>query len=77
MSEPLEKFLLAFISLFVAIDPVGVVPLFLGQGGHVKEDLPKLVAGAQRPEVKVMLEKAIGEQPAVIEAIAAVISATR
>jgi sirohydrochlorin cobaltochelatase len=56
---------------------IRVVPLFLGQGGHVKEDLPKLLAGAQRPEVKVMLEKAIGEQPEVIEAIAAAISATR
>src|SRR6267154_1959400 len=30
MPEPLEKLLLAFIPLFVAIDPVGVVPLFLG-----------------------------------------------
>jgi multiple antibiotic resistance protein len=30
MAEPMEKLLLAFIPLFVAIDPVGVVPLFLG-----------------------------------------------
>ena len=30
MPEPMEKLLLAFIPLFVAIDPVGVVPLFLG-----------------------------------------------
>jgi multiple antibiotic resistance protein len=30
MPEPLEKFLLAFIPLFVAMDPVGLVPFFLG-----------------------------------------------
>lgn len=56
---------------------VRVVPLFLGQGGHVKEDLPKLVAQAKRPEINLVLEKSIGEQPDVIEAIAAAISAAR
>src|SRR5215212_1363185 len=30
-----EKFLLAFIPLFVAIDPIGLVAIFLGLGGHV------------------------------------------
>lgn len=30
MPELLEKFLLAFIPLFVAMDPVGLVPFFLG-----------------------------------------------
>ena len=30
-----EKFLLAFIPLFVAIDPIGRVAIFLGLGGHV------------------------------------------
>jgi multiple antibiotic resistance protein len=30
MPETLEKFLLAFIPLFVAMDPVGLVPFFLG-----------------------------------------------
>jgi multiple antibiotic resistance protein len=30
MPESLEKFLLAFIPLFVAMDPVGLVPFFLG-----------------------------------------------
>ena len=33
----LEKFLLAFIPLFVAIDPVGLVAIYLGLGGHVDE----------------------------------------
>ena len=56
---------------------IRVVPLFLGQGGHVKEDLPRLVAEAKRPEVSLVLDKPIGEQPEVIEAIAAAISAAR
>ena len=33
----LEKFLLAFIPLFVAIDPIGLVAIFLGLGGDTEE----------------------------------------
>ena len=53
---------------------IRVVPLFLGTGGHVRDDLPKLVAQAKRPDIDLMLEKPIGEQPEVIEAIASAIS---
>lgn len=56
---------------------IRVVPLFLGAGGHVKEDLPKLVAQAKREDVSLILDKPIGEQPEVLEAIAAAISAVR
>jgi sirohydrochlorin cobaltochelatase len=56
---------------------IRVVPLFLGTGGHVKEDLPKLVAQAKRAEVQLVLDKPIGEQPEVVEAIAAAISQSR
>jgi sirohydrochlorin cobaltochelatase len=56
---------------------IRVVPVFLGAGGHVKQDLPKLVAAAAQPGVKLHLEKPIGEQPQVIEAIAAAISSAR
>jgi sirohydrochlorin cobaltochelatase len=58
------------------VNSVRVVPVFLGQGGHVKEDLPKLVAIAQKKHagVTIRLEPAIGEQPSVIEAIAAAIA---
>ncbi len=55
---------------------VRVVPVFLGQGGHVKEDLPRLVAEARTayPAIKLALEPAVGEQAAVIEAIASLIA---
>ena len=55
---------------------IRVVPVFLGAGGHVKEDIPKLVAAANSP-AKVVIDPPIGEQPQLIEAIAAVISAAR
>lgn len=58
---------------------VRVVPLFLGPGGHVRDDLPQLVAQAAsaRPEMKLILEKPIGEQPSLVDAIAEGIAAPR
>jgi sirohydrochlorin cobaltochelatase len=58
---------------------VRVVPAFLGQGGHVKADLPRLIgqARAVHPGVQLSLEQTIGEQPEVIEAIASAISSAR
>jgi sirohydrochlorin cobaltochelatase len=58
---------------------IRVVPLFLGPGGHVKDDLPKLVAkvAAEHPQQKLSLDKTIGEQQPVIEAIAEAIAAAR
>jgi len=55
------------------VDAIRIVPVFLGMGGHVKEDLPRLVAAAN-PPVKVTIDPPIGEQPRVIEAIAAAIA---
>jgi sirohydrochlorin cobaltochelatase len=57
---------------------VRIVPTFLGQGGHVRDDLPKLAAAARarHPGVEIVLERTIGERPEVIEALARVISDT-
>jgi sirohydrochlorin cobaltochelatase len=71
----LEETVTALVAKGVA--SIRVVPVFLGQGGHVKEDLPRLVSETARPGVKVVLEKPIGEQPQVIEAIACAISSAR
>jgi sirohydrochlorin cobaltochelatase len=51
---------------------VDVVPLFLGAGGHVRKDLPNLLAAlaAERPDVQWRLQRAIGEIDSVIEAMA-------
>lgn len=55
---------------------ITVVPVFLAQGGHVKRDLPGIVEGLRvaHPEISIEVLPAIGEQPAVIEAIAASIA---
>jgi sirohydrochlorin cobaltochelatase len=56
---------------------IRVVPLFLGEGGHVKQDLPRLVAAAERSGVELFLDKPIGEQPEMVEAIATLIARSR
>ena len=66
-----------FKKLARKVKAVRVVPVFLGQGGHLREDLPKIVAAARaaHPQLEISLEKPIGEQPAVIEAVAQAIAA--
>ena len=51
---------------------VDVVPLFLGAGGHVRKDLPELLAelALAYPNVQWRLQRAIGEVDGVIEAMA-------
>ena len=51
---------------------IRVVPLFLGAGGHVKDDLPPLVSAARaaHPGLAITLEDPIGERPEVLVAIA-------
>jgi sirohydrochlorin cobaltochelatase len=52
---------------------VTVLPLFLGAGGHVRKDLPRLVDALRsaHPRVHWRLEPPAGELPAVIDALAA------
>ena len=59
------------------VGSIRVIPVFLGQGGHVKHDLPRLVTQSARPGLSISLDKPIGEQPQVVEAIAAAISSLR
>ncbi len=51
---------------------ITLFPLFLGQGGHVRDDLPRLVEemGARHPGVSIDLERTIGEVPEIHAAIA-------
>jgi sirohydrochlorin cobaltochelatase len=51
---------------------VDVVPLFLGAGGHVRKDIPVLMAKlqAEHPAVRFALRPAVGEAPALIDAMA-------
>ncbi len=51
---------------------VDVVPVFLGMGGHVRDDLPPLVDALRvaHPQAVFRLHDALGEQPDVIAALA-------
>src|SRR5262252_8913614 len=52
---------------------VTIVPMFLAQGGHLKEDLPKLVAALREEHegVEFKVTPALGDAPEMIEAMAA------
>ena len=51
---------------------IDVLPMFLGSGGHVRQDLPKLLDQIQArfPAVNVRLHPAIGEVSSVTRAMA-------
>lgn len=52
---------------------VVVVPVFLGQGGHLLRDLPQLLDGLRTayPDIAFSTVPAVGEDPAVLAAMAA------
>ena len=51
---------------------IDIVPAFMAQGGHLKRDLPKLVATAQarHPQADLKLHSALGESQGVLDAMA-------
>jgi sirohydrochlorin cobaltochelatase len=51
---------------------ISVVPVFLGQGGHVLRDLPPMIEElrASHPQLVLTVADAAGESPAVLHAIA-------
>ncbi len=53
-------------------DEIEVVPLFLGAGGHVRKDLPELLARLRQahPGSTWLLRPAIGEVDSVVDAMA-------
>ena len=86
---PGERIVLAFLELMQpslaacaaslhaeGLRSLRVVPVFLGSGGHLKADLPKLVAAIreQFKDLEITVEPPIGEQPEVIAAIARAIA---
>ena len=54
------------------VDDVTVVPVFLGQGGHVMRDLPLIIAELQaaHPAVSFKIAGAVGEDQQVLNAMA-------
>ena len=54
-------------------DAVTVVPVFFGQGGHVRRDLPQVIDAcrAAHPGLTIHCATAVGEDDAVLDAVAA------
>jgi sirohydrochlorin cobaltochelatase len=52
---------------------VTIVPLFLGQGGHLKEDLPKMVDDIRSlyPNTEFKITAALGDDPEMLDAMTA------
>ncbi|WP_149135319.1 sirohydrochlorin chelatase [Cupriavidus campinensis] len=55
------------------VEEVTVVPVFFGQGGHIRRDLPALIdqCREQYPAMRIGCAAAVGEAESVLDAIAA------
>ncbi|PRX32072.1 sirohydrochlorin cobaltochelatase [Paraburkholderia sp. BL18I3N2] len=53
-------------------DVITVVPVFFGQGGHIRKDLPELIERCReaQPDVRIDCAVAVGEDEAVLDAVA-------
>jgi len=56
------------------VDSIDVVPLFLGMGKHLRDDLPGLIEWLRvaNPDIAVSLRPPIGEAPELIDVVARV-----
>jgi len=50
---------------------VRIIPVFFGQGGHLRNDFPVLLADCQAkfPDVQISAAPAVGEDPNILQAI--------
>ena len=51
---------------------ITIFPLFMGPGGHLRNDLPRIVEELRKthPNVPIAVQTAVGEAPELLEAIA-------
>ena len=72
MAPDLESAVAELVS--AGCQSVRIVPIFLGQGGHVRNDVPALVqkAAERHAGIAIDLVEAVGEDDTVLDAIAAV-----
>ena len=84
-NNPKQRVELAFLELMTPDMPtvinqlvidgyteVVVIPVFFGQGGHIRNDFPAILkeCQAQHPQLKLSSKPAVGEDIGVLEAIA-------
>ncbi|MBW8067349.1 MAG: cobalamin biosynthesis protein CbiX [Ferrovum sp.] len=56
----------------LGVTDLTIVPLFMAQGGHLRQDLPTLIETLHRqhPALKIRVTPALGDSPELLEAIA-------
>jgi sirohydrochlorin cobaltochelatase len=71
MAPPLEVAVASLVE--EGASSITIFPLFMAQGGHLKQDLPRLVDAIRgaHPHVPLSLETALGDAPELRDAIAA------
>jgi sirohydrochlorin cobaltochelatase len=71
MAPTLEEAIVALVGQ--GAPAITVFPLFLGHGGHLRQDLPRLLDAirASHPHVPIALETSLGDAPEITQAIAA------
>lgn len=71
MSPTLEEAVAALVAQ--GAPAITVFPLFLAQGGHLKQDLPRLLDAirASYPHIPIALESSLGDAAEITQAIAA------
>jgi len=54
------------------VEHITLIPLFLARGGHLKQDLPRLITSIEQhhPTVKFHIAPALGEEPEILDSIA-------
>jgi sirohydrochlorin cobaltochelatase len=54
------------------VESIRIVPVFVGEGGHIRSDLPALIDGLRRqyPAVAIECVPAVGEDDQVLDALA-------
>jgi sirohydrochlorin cobaltochelatase len=70
MQPPLEEAIAELVR--EGASSITVFPLFMAQGGHLRQDLPRLLEAirASHPHVPLALEAALGDVPEITAAIA-------
>ena len=73
--ELMEPNLESAIATLVDEGAIGITvfPLFMAQGGHLKQDIPRMLEAIRvsHPRIPIALESAVGEVPQLLDAFAA------
>jgi len=69
MSPSLEQAIDALLAK--GASAITVFPIFMAQGGHLKQDIPRILGAIREshPHVPIALETAVGEVPELLDAI--------